>query len=389
MTKQADKHAAGAATLAGLMNLDGLDDLMALVEEQATFSRIDVRDVKVLPQQRNADELEDDEQSLEDLAADAKELGILQPIIVCKNNKGGPEPFRLVSGERRWRAAIMAELPKVPAMVYGELPDELIDRIQYSENTQRKNLSMLNEAQVLGRDLEDLGSVKAVAEKRNKPISWISKRLQLLDLPEHTRALFAENVTSDLETLSMVRQVEKIDPEAGRAAAEAVRDAVASGGNARKAAKAEKDKVKPTKKQKPAEPTPPAVPEDAAEYLDQDDQEQESATIVTPSANAAEYDSGAGPDAVAQILGRKPGSMRTIIQEFEESQPEILAAASQWLELYHTEGQHSVYPAFVILQGIRNGGRFGSEGPGAAALSAFVSGVSAADFDLAAILEAV
>lgn len=379
MTKQADKHAAGAATLAGLMNLDGLDDLMATVEEQATFSRIDVRDVKVLPQQRNADELEDDDQSLEDMAADARQLGILQPIIVCKNNKGGPEPFRLVAGERRWRAAIIAELPKVPAMVYGELPDELIDRIQYSENTQRKNLSMLNEAQVLGRDLEELGSVKAVAEKRNKPISWISKRLQLLDLPEHTRALFAENVTSDVETLSMVRQVEKIDPEAGRAAAEAVRDAVASGGNARKAAKAEKDKVKPPKKQKPAEPTLPAAPEDdAAEELDQE-----------PAASACAYDPDAGKDAVAQILGRKPDApLQTLIQQFEEFQPEALAAARQWLELYHTEGQSSVRPVVPLLEGLR-AGRFAAAGPGAAALAAFVSGVSAADFDLVAILEAV
>lgn len=380
-----DKHVTGASNLAGLMNLDGLDDLMATVEDTATFSRLDVLDVKILPQQRSADELEDEEQSLSDLAADAKALGVLQPILVCKNTTGGAEPFRLVAGERRLRAAILAGLPKIPAMVYGELSDELINRIQYSENTQRKNLSLLNEAQVLARDIEELGSIQAVCERRNKPASWISKRLQLLDLPEQTRKLFTENVTSDLETISMIRQVEQIDPDAGRAAAEAVREAVATGGNARKTAKAEKDKVKPPRKQ--AEPKPP-------KQKDQEQQHQEEeaapAAISTVLEDLPEYDTEAGRQAVAEILSRcQPGvPLATVLEQMRDAQSQEVGAAAEWLELNHLEGATQIRPAISLVEALRSG-RFAADGPRAAALAAYVSGVAGADFEMVAILEAV
>lgn len=381
---KSEKHVAGAAALADLMNLNGLDDLMGVVDEQANFSRLDTADIKILSQQRNKDELEDDEQSIDDLAADTIDLGVLQPIIVCKNTTGGLEPYRLVAGERRLRAAILADLAKVPAMVYGELSEELINRIQYSENTHRKNLSMLNEAQVLARDVEELGSIQAVCQKRNKPASWVSKRLQLLDLPEHTRLLLTENVTSDLETLNMLRQVEKISPEAGQEAAKKVREAVEKGENVRKAAKAEKDKVKPPKAKAKPSPKPESLKEKEEEEFSRP-RKSEGFEVGA----SLEYDPNEGSSAVAQVLAQLAGSaLLDVIQEFSDNEPTTLALASEWLELYHTEGQTQIRPAVTLMESLRSG-RFAAEGPSAAALAAYVSGVSGSDFDIIAILEAV
>lgn len=310
------KKPSAYAAVAGLMNMDGLEGLLAPVAGQATFGYVALSDIKILPQQRDSDDIEDDEQSLADMAENTKELGVLQPIIICNNATGGAERYRLVAGERRWHSARLAGLPTIPSMIYGDLTEEKIDKIQYSENTHRKNLSLLNEARVLQKDIEALGSIEAVCEKRNKPRSWVSKRLQLLELPEQARALFVEGVTSDLETIAMVRQIEQIDQEAGRAVAQEIRETVESGGNVRKTAKAAKDKVKPPKKTAPVSVPAPAghEPESGSSSSDM--------SAFFPTLPQEGQDEGQEPAWSASVLEEQNQPRAEDLEQQQEQEPE-------------------------------------------------------------------
>ena len=83
-----------------------------------------------------------DEDAIRDLAASIQEHGILQPILVRPRPEGR---YQLIAGERRWRAARIAGLPEVPAIV-EEIDDEAALEIAIIENLQREDLSPLDEA---------------------------------------------------------------------------------------------------------------------------------------------------------------------------------------------------------------------------------------------------
>ncbi|MDD2440513.1 MAG: ParB/RepB/Spo0J family partition protein, partial [Eubacteriales bacterium] len=91
-----------------------------------------------------------DQDKLAELAASIKENGIIQPIIVCRGTQG----YRIVAGERRWRAARLAGLTVVPAII-RELTDVQILQQALIENIQRQDLNPLEEASALERLLKD------------------------------------------------------------------------------------------------------------------------------------------------------------------------------------------------------------------------------------------
>lgn len=171
-----------------------------------------------------------DEDSLNELAASIKEVGLLQPVLVRRT----PTGYELVAGERRWRASRRAGLEVVPAIV-REVGDELSLGQALVENLHRQNLNALEEAAAYQQLIEDFNLTHDdVATKVGKSRAAISNTLRLMQLPPgiqkmladgslsagHARALLATEDRSFQEGLA--RRVVK-DGLSVRATEEAVR----------------------------------------------------------------------------------------------------------------------------------------------------------------------
>ena len=129
-----------------------------------------------------------DEEALTDLADSIRREGVLSPILVVRREGD----TLLVSGERRLRAAKIAGLETIPAIV-RQLDDRAMATIALVENIQRTDLNALEEAQGYARLMADTGqSAAQVAEAVGKSRAHVANMVRLLDLPEEVLALLAE-----------------------------------------------------------------------------------------------------------------------------------------------------------------------------------------------------
>jgi ParB/RepB/Spo0J family partition protein len=145
-----------------------------------------------------------EESALEELAASIREHGVLQPVLV---RPLGPNQFQLVAGERRWRAARIAGLAAIPALV-EDLDDDVALEIAVIENLQREDLSPLEEASIYDRMIKDHGySVRKLAQKLGKDKGYLENRLRLADAPQEVRDL----VSLRKDTLSHAYELMKVD----------------------------------------------------------------------------------------------------------------------------------------------------------------------------------
>jgi ParB family chromosome partitioning protein len=118
-------------------------------------------------------------EELEDLARSVKEQGILTPLLVSKAEKG----YRLIAGERRWRAAQKAGLARVPVVVRETTPAQSLE-LALIENIHRKDLNPIEEAMAYSRLLEDTGATQeSLAARIGKDRATITNTLRLLKLP--------------------------------------------------------------------------------------------------------------------------------------------------------------------------------------------------------------
>ena len=160
--------------------------------------------------------------SLEELADSIKAQGVVQPIVARPiSKKDGMQRYEIVAGERRWRAAQMAGLAEIPAVI-RDVPDESAIAMALIENIQRENLNPLEEARALDRlirefDLTHAEAAKAVGRSR----ASVSNLLRLQDLSDkvkplledrqlemgHARALLA--ISNATQQLNAARQVVK------------------------------------------------------------------------------------------------------------------------------------------------------------------------------------
>lgn len=172
------------------MSAEAVEPLLLHVEQKAMQARwVDVRLVDPNPRQPRVVFSEED---LEDLCASIREVGILQPITV----RPAGERYELVMGERRLRAARMAGLASVPAVV-REVPDGEMLREALLENLQRADLNPLEEAAALRDLLDDWGCTqeelgKAVGKSR----AAVTHALALLRLPDAVQRRVAAGVLS-------------------------------------------------------------------------------------------------------------------------------------------------------------------------------------------------
>ncbi|HHT53388.1 MAG TPA: ParB/RepB/Spo0J family partition protein [Clostridiales bacterium] len=129
-----------------------------------------------------------DRESLESLADSIANCGVLQPIIVHEN-LAFPGTYEIIAGERRWRAARMAGLSEIPAIVLTG--DELqMAQVSLVENLQREDLNPVEEAWAYMDLIERFGlTQEQVASKVGKSRSAVTNTLRLLDLPEEVLEL--------------------------------------------------------------------------------------------------------------------------------------------------------------------------------------------------------
>ncbi|MCX7706923.1 MAG: ParB/RepB/Spo0J family partition protein [Anaerolineae bacterium] len=138
-----------------------------------------------------------DDESLSELAASIKEHGMLQPLIVTRARPTDRAPYQLIAGERRWRAARLAGLTVVPAVLKEATPQQFLE-LALVENIQRADLNPLEEAEAYHALMEDFKlSQQEVADRVGKSRAAVANTVRLLRLPDRVKALLAEGTLSE------------------------------------------------------------------------------------------------------------------------------------------------------------------------------------------------
>jgi ParB family transcriptional regulator, chromosome partitioning protein len=165
-------------------------DKTILEEDKHRVQKLLIQDIIPNPDQPRR---EFDEQSLSELAASIKRHGVLQPIIVVREN----DKYHIVAGERRWRASQSAGLTHVPAIVRSL---EELERVELAliENIQRVDLSPLEQALSVYKLQQQFNlALEDVAKKLGKAPSTISNLTRLLQLPEAARDALSKGKISE------------------------------------------------------------------------------------------------------------------------------------------------------------------------------------------------
>ncbi|HET8700581.1 MAG TPA: ParB/RepB/Spo0J family partition protein [Nitrococcus sp.] len=170
----------------------GLDALLKSVPGQADSQRVIERDelrripVDLLQRGRYQPRSSFDPAALQELADSIRAQGMVQPIVVRPEHDGR---YEIIAGERRWRAAQLAGMADVPALV-RELPDQAVVAVALIENIQREDLNPLEEASALKRLTSEFGlSHQEVASAVGRSRAAVSNLLRLLDLTQEVKSL--------------------------------------------------------------------------------------------------------------------------------------------------------------------------------------------------------
>jgi len=124
------------------------------------------------------------EESLEELAASIKEHGVIEPLLVTKT---GENKYELIAGERRWRAAQLANMKTVPVVIKESSPQEMLE-LAVLENVQRADLNALEEAMAFEQLVKEFGMTHEQISKRiglSRPA--IANKIRLLSLPDEIK----------------------------------------------------------------------------------------------------------------------------------------------------------------------------------------------------------
>ncbi len=134
-----------------------------------------------------------DEEALSELENSIREYGVLQPLLVRPMSDGS---YRIVAGERRWRAARRAGLTEIPVIIKA-LTDSEAAAVALIENLQREDLNAIEEAEGIRRLMEEYGfTQEEAADRLSKSRPAVANALRLLALPEDLRADVASGALS-------------------------------------------------------------------------------------------------------------------------------------------------------------------------------------------------
>lgn len=147
---------------------------------------------RIIPGEQQPRKIFKDE-SLKELAASIKEKGVLQPVIVSRTGDG---TFRLIAGERRWRAASIAGLKKMPAIVKDVSSEDSLE-IALVENIQREDLNPVETASAFQRLIKDFDlTQEELSAKVGKDRATVANYLRLLKLPDEIKTFVNDGTLS-------------------------------------------------------------------------------------------------------------------------------------------------------------------------------------------------
>lgn len=186
-----------------------------------------------------------EEQALAELSASIKEHGVLQPLLVRPMADGS---YRLVAGERRYRAARMAGVTEVPVTI-REMTDEEESIFALIENLHREDLNAIEEAQGIKTLIDTFGfTQEEAAQKVGKSRTAVTNSLRLLNLPEDISALVRDGKISMGHARALLSFEDTA--EASRVAQLVVKDGISVRDVERLAKSAQKTKKSPEKREK-------------------------------------------------------------------------------------------------------------------------------------------
>lgn len=171
----------------------GLDSLIpdfrAFENDQVNYFQCDIN---LIHPNRYQPRINFSQKVLEELCASIKEQGIIQPVLLRKDGDG----YELVAGERRFRAAKMAGLTHVPAVMKNITDSDLLE-MSIVENIQRENLNSLEEAEAFQQLITEFNlTQEQVAKRMGKSRSAVANLLRLRQLPEQIKAGILDNTLS-------------------------------------------------------------------------------------------------------------------------------------------------------------------------------------------------
>jgi ParB family chromosome partitioning protein len=202
-----------------------------------------------------------DPDALRGLADSIKEHGLIQPLIVTPapdSTELAPR-YQLIAGERRWSAAKLAGLERVPVIVRGATPQEMLE-LALVENIQRADLNPLEEAAAYRSLMDDFGlTQEQVAEKVGKNRTTVANALRLLKLPPDIQAALADESISEGHARAILTVA---DEQKQKALLRAVIDSGLSVRQTEEAARRANEEPKPKASTSPARHPPRAAREE-------------------------------------------------------------------------------------------------------------------------------
>lgn len=227
----------------------GLDSLFSENNEPSgsTVSVLRVSDIEPNPKQPRK---KFDDAALAELSDSIARHGLLQPIAVRETDTGY---YQIIAGERRWRAAKLAGMTEMPAIIY-EMDDKKAAELALIENLQREDLNPVEEAVAFRALIDQYGLTQEdAAQQVGKSRSAVANTLRLLDLPEqilekvsdgtlsagHARALLSLRDTEDVFSLAERIAARSLTVRQAEAEAKALNEERAKKGAARSALKEE------------------------------------------------------------------------------------------------------------------------------------------------------
>ncbi|MBP1755050.1 MAG: spo0J [Firmicutes bacterium] len=166
--------------------IEGAEEKLDHVSRETKVHINDIEPNKAQPRKRF------DEDALQELADSIKQFGVIQPLILQKKGR----LYEIIAGERRWRAARLAGLKEVPAIIKDYSPQEIVE-IALIENIQREDLNPIEEAQTYQRLIQEFQLKQdEVAERVSKSRVAVTNAMRLLKLDERVQQMVIDEMIS-------------------------------------------------------------------------------------------------------------------------------------------------------------------------------------------------
>lgn len=208
-----------------------------------------------------------DDDSLAELAADVAARGVLQPVLL----RPAPDAcnYLVIAGERRLRAARLAGLENIPAII-GQIDDDAAEDMQLAENIQREDLSLKDTAAAVRKIFDRCGSVTETAAKVRKSKSWVSKHVAAScpNLGYMGREILEGGFSEDLEIILILDKLQKLDYYECRQLCEKIKSGNAGRQTVRETYEAIKEKTERQAIEKEKQNTPEMVEQREKERIE-------------------------------------------------------------------------------------------------------------------------